>query len=100
MSIEFPIELKTGFFKQEECVVRIDHNISQLFFDFKEKSDVYIVDFADIKRIIYAPGIKDEIEFHTNHNTYIGYIGKGDLRHGLVDLLRIEFGDRFREIKM
>lgn len=100
MSIEFPIELKTGFFKQEACVVRIDHSISQLFFDFKEKSDVYIIDFTDIKRIIYSSGIKDEIEFHTNHNAYIGYISKGDVKRGLVDLLRIEFGDRFREIKI
>lgn len=99
MSIEFPIELKTGFFKQEACMVRIDHSISQLFFDFKEKSDVYVVNFSDIKRIIYASGIKDEIEIHTSHNAYIGYVGKDEVRRGLVDLLRIEFGDRFREIK-
>lgn len=98
LSINFPLELKTGFFRQEQCVVKIDRHLSQIFFDFKEKSDIYIVEFSHLKRIIYSPGIRHEIEFQTNHNAYVGYVSKDEVQRGVIEILKAEFGDRFKEI--
>ena len=98
MSIDFVLELKTGFFRQEQCLVKIDHHSAEILFDFHEKSDVYIVAFSELKRIIYSPGIKHEIEFQTNHNTYIGYVSKDEIQRGIIEILKVDFNDRFREI--
>jgi hypothetical protein len=98
LSINFPLELKTGFFRQEQCMVRIDHHHSQIFFDFQEKSDIYVVEFEHLKRIVYSPGTKHEIEFQTSHNAYVGYVSKDEIQRGIIEILKVEFGDRFKEI--
>ena len=76
MSMSFPMDLKTGFFSVEPCIVKIDCKSSQLMIAYERTDEAYLIEFDNIKRIIFNPHMQNELEFQTDHNTYIGTLNK------------------------
>jgi len=96
--MSFPLEYKTGFFKVEPCLVKIDSRTSQLIFELAQSKVAYFVDYENIKKVYYNPNMRYELAFQTLHDDYIGYMHKEEVQRGIVDFLKVEFGEKFKEI--
>ena len=99
MSVRFPIELKTGFFGVEPCMMKIDSKASQLIIEFDKNADAYLIEFANIKKVIYNPTMHHEIEIQTDHNAYVVNIQKDEIQRGVMDFVKVSFGEKFKEIR-
>lgn len=105
MTISFNLELKTGFFETEMSEVAIDsHNkYIRIEKNFGRKSQTSasfdLIHFSDIQKITFNPLMNDEIEIMTSKNAYIGCIYKEAIEKGVVDFVKLSFGDKFREIR-
>ena len=97
LSMSFPLEFKTGFFKVEPCLLKINSKSSQLIFELDQSKVAYFVDYETIKRVYYNPKMRHELAFQTLHDDYIGYMHKEDVQRGIVDFLKVEFGEKFKE---
>ncbi len=99
MSMQFSLELKTGFFQTDACIVHIDNKASRLLIEFEKGRDAYVIEFKNLKRIIYNPYAHHELELQTSCDTYVGYVNKQELARGVIDFLKVEFESIFKEIK-
>ena len=98
MSMCFPMNMKTGFFKVEPCIVKIDCKASQMVIAYERTDEAYLLEFESIRRVIYNPHMQHELEFQTDHNTYIGTLHKEPTLRGVVDFLKVSFKDKYLEI--
>jgi hypothetical protein len=96
--MDIPFDLKTGFFKQEPSILRVDHRSAQIQISIPSRSEVFLVEFANVRRVIYSPNVKHELEIQTDFDSYVGYLTKESLKKGAVDYMRVEFEERFKEI--
>jgi len=99
MSMSFPIELKTGFFEVERCMLKIDSKALQLIIEFDKNSSAYLIEFENIKKVIYNPYMRHEIEIQTDHNAYVGHLLKDEIQRGVMDFVKVAFGEKYKEIK-
>lgn len=98
MSMNIPIELKTGFFQLEQGLIKIDNHAQQVKIEIFSHNDMISIDFDTILRVIYNPHLKHELEIQTTLENFIGYLKKESIQRGVIDFLKIEFGDKFKEI--
>ncbi len=98
MSMNIPIELKTGFFQLEQGIIKLDNRAEQLQIELIDQRSAIVIEFANILRVIYNPSLKFELEIQTSQDNYIGYLKKESVQRGVIDFLKIEFGDKFKEI--
>lgn len=98
MSMNIPIELKTGFFQLEQGIIKLDNRAEQLQIELIDQRSAIVIEFANIQRVIYNPSLKFELEIQTSLDNYIGYLKKESVQRGVIDFLKIEFGDKFKEI--
>lgn len=97
MFMDIPFDLKTGFFKQEPSILRVDHHSAQVQISIPSRSEVFLVEFSNIRRVIYSPNVRHELEIQTDFESYVGYLTKEGLNKGVVDYMRVEFEERFKE---
>ncbi|GAB6108049.1 hypothetical protein [Fusibacter bizertensis] len=98
MSMNIPIELKTGFFQLEQGLIKIDNHAQKVKIEISSHNDMISIDFDTIHRVIYNPHLKHELEIQTTLENFIGYLKKESIQRGVIDFLKIEFGDKFKEI--
>ena len=80
LSMSFPLEFKTGFFKIETCLLKIDSKSSQLIFELHQSKVAYFVEYENIKKVYYNPKMRHELAFQTLHDDYIGYMHKEEVQ--------------------
>jgi len=98
MSMNIPIELKTGFFQLEQGIIKFDNHAKQIQIELVDQRAAIIIEFSSIHRVIYNPYSKHELEIQTTLDNYIGYLKKESVQRGVIDFLKIEFADKFKEI--
>lgn len=99
MSMSFPVTLKSGFFKTQDCLMKIDHLTQEILLDCGNSASCYVIEFSSIKRIIYNALMHHELEIQTEHTSYIGVLKKTETQNGLKEVLQAYFGDQYIEIK-
>ena len=116
MTVFFNMEMKTGFFDTEisevaidshNQLIRIEKNIdSKIIKNIETKTTknqrhipIDLIRFSEIEKITFNPYMNDEIEIMTTKNAYVGCIFKEAINKGVVDFVKLSFGDKFREIR-
>jgi len=108
MTVFFNIELKTGFFDTEisevaidshNKIIRIEKNNESQIINNRWNQPIDLIHFSEIQKITFNPYMNDEIEIMTTKNAYVGCIFKEAINKGIVDFVKLSFGDKFREIR-